>query len=682
MQVLEIKEEIFDFSLDIIEEKPYVLPCVNNNIPDDILNNSSYIDLFEVHQLISVQEGESSINSKPQWHLEVNKFIKDKNTLKVLFLCKNCNRVEEDLSKHTIKCKICDKNVTFICSHCCKEYDFFDSLRYHIEQKVCKRNIVYKCKLCDFTTKIENSLQKHVNCHRLRCSSCGKTYKKEQWLRVHKKYCGKQPNLSCEHCPYRTKFIGSLRTHLMKHEKININNDYNIIVENDQKMISKLFCDVCKNVTTYEENIKYKNCEKCDVRLDFYCTKCKNQYKNLRSIAHHLKIECEPKVKLNECKKCGKIAKTLNSLKMHEKYCGASTSLSCDLCSFKTKYQCSYRLHMKRHLNRTERIKNRIERVNNSCVHPALLNSYASFVDLYKRYCKACNKVIDSNFKNKRVCEICSNNYIFICVKCEGEFSRYDTLLYHLKFKCPTSPNKICIRKKSYYCDYCSFVTKIRRIAVRHIKKHKNINVKYDSHKKLIDENNSSTRKIIKKNSSSFLRYCSNCKITSDVTTKTKSNKVCPCCGTRYCFRCLKCKKTYKCFISIINHEKNCNKSKRKKSSYKRCQRLTKNDCRSAARATNKLRVAEEDLYRRFCDKCKDTGDSASEICKNCQNETMLQCSGCQKQIKRYAAMIFHLRHCSCNRDISQNCCSECDFIAVNKARLKKHLNEKHNNIN
>uniref|UniRef100_A0ABD2XF97 C2H2-type domain-containing protein n=1 Tax=Trichogramma kaykai TaxID=54128 RepID=A0ABD2XF97_9HYME len=300
MQVLEIKEEIFDFSLNIIEEKPYVLPCVNNNIPDDILNNSSYIDLFDVHQLISVQEGESSINLKPTWHLEVNKFIKDKNTLKVL----------------------------------------------------------------------------------LKCSSCGKTYKKEQWLRVHKKYCGKQPNLSCEHCPYRTKFIGSLRTHLMKHEKMTINNDYNIIVENNQKMIlfpniAKLFCDVCKNVTTYEENI-----------------------------------------------------------------------------------------------------------------------------------------------------------------------------------------------------------------------------------------------------------------------------------------------------------------SKRKKSSYKRCQRLTKNDCRSAARATNKLRVAEEDLYRRFCDKCKDTGDSASEICKNCQNETMLQCSGCQKQIKRCAAMIFHLRHCSCNRDISQNCCSECDFIAVNKARLKKHLNEKHNNIN
>lgn len=60
---------------------------------------------------------------------------------------------------------------------------------------------------------------------------CGRSYKHKASLYAHKKHeCGKEPQFSCPHCPYKAKVKRSLRTHIgVKHAML---YDQNLLKSN------------------------------------------------------------------------------------------------------------------------------------------------------------------------------------------------------------------------------------------------------------------------------------------------------------------------------------------------------------------------------------------------------------------------------------------------------------------
>ncbi|XP_076272100.1 longitudinals lacking protein, isoforms A/B/D/L-like [Rhynchophorus ferrugineus] len=51
------------------------------------------------------------------------------------------------------------------------------------------------------------------------CTRCHKAYKLKSSLRNHQYFeCGKEPNLFCPNCPYRTKIKFNFRRHLRRHQ--------------------------------------------------------------------------------------------------------------------------------------------------------------------------------------------------------------------------------------------------------------------------------------------------------------------------------------------------------------------------------------------------------------------------------------------------------------------------------
>jgi uncharacterized Zn-finger protein len=56
---------------------------------------------------------------------------------------------------------------------------------------------------------------------RFRCPTCDRSYKNKKHLVTHQRYeCGKEPQFSCPHCPYKAKQRGTLKQHVgLKHFK-------------------------------------------------------------------------------------------------------------------------------------------------------------------------------------------------------------------------------------------------------------------------------------------------------------------------------------------------------------------------------------------------------------------------------------------------------------------------------
>lgn len=71
-------------------------------------------------------------------------------------------------------------------------------------------------KLITFTISIFFFFLLSLFTAKFRCDRCEKCYKHAQSLNTHKKYeCGKDPQLQCPYCPYKSKLRSSMKTHIM-----------------------------------------------------------------------------------------------------------------------------------------------------------------------------------------------------------------------------------------------------------------------------------------------------------------------------------------------------------------------------------------------------------------------------------------------------------------------------------
>lgn len=98
------------------------------------------------------------------------------------------------------------------CPNCERSFRFMRYLRWHMSHECGDQHWQY-CSApgCEFKTKYPNSLTKHFTIHTrdesvtFDCTKCGKKYKTRGSLMNHERnLCGKEPQLQCHHCSYRT----------------------------------------------------------------------------------------------------------------------------------------------------------------------------------------------------------------------------------------------------------------------------------------------------------------------------------------------------------------------------------------------------------------------------------------------------------------------------------------------
>lgn len=108
--------------------------------------------------------------------------------------CTNCNKatMNRPYNNKTF-CGKCKTKFLLECLKCNSRFEHYKHISYHIK---------YLCEP-----------EKHVQ----ECPKCGKKFKNHGTLKKHTIYCGQNPNLHCEFCPYKTKYRSGIINHLRTH---------------------------------------------------------------------------------------------------------------------------------------------------------------------------------------------------------------------------------------------------------------------------------------------------------------------------------------------------------------------------------------------------------------------------------------------------------------------------------
>ncbi len=223
------------------------------------------------------------------------------------YMCNTCYNLFSSTDKLDVHLATCNEYEisVWLCNICNFDYLSKSKLRIHVQNVHAAYTGTHKCTVCSKLFTMKQYLQKHMATHtgekNFECNVCGKRYKWDSSLRVHKAY--KHSTDRPYHCAicYKTyKISGELKTHMQMHANVRAYK-----CENCPKTFKKkdhlvkhtythskekcVNCSVCGHGFTNKYNLTKHTAVKHTRDLPHKCTYCKKEYFEKYYLKRHLK---------------------------------------------------------------------------------------------------------------------------------------------------------------------------------------------------------------------------------------------------------------------------------------------------------------------------------------------------------------------------------------------------------
>lgn len=182
-----------------------------------------------------------------------------------------------------------------------------------------------------------------------------------------------------------------------------------------------IHCWKCNTTEKYTRKGKRETkCRKCKTYLEYQCGKCGRLYKTLQTLKYHQTTRCNegPKThrkrivkpnlpKFHKCSKCGNDFVARSDMRRHEKVCGKPATLQCQLCPYATSYSQNLRRHIRQR--------------------------HTELDDKDYKVCGLCGKKFKSYLGFKLHANICGE--VFGCAHCPFRVDKKRRLIKHLQLQ-------------------------------------------------------------------------------------------------------------------------------------------------------------------------------------------------------------------------------------------------------
>lgn len=195
----------------------------------------------------------------------------------------------EDLTEKSHKCETCNLAFSNL-----EEYSIHKSSKQH-------KNTRVQCPICCrlFTLQLyKNHVQRHQSASHLICDVCGKLYRKDN-LGRHLQLHSYELPFQCQVCPYRGRFMESLKIHMRTHSR--------------EKPFS---CDKCELQFITRSNLN-RHLLTHKKEKPHKCIECGRGFYSKRDLDAHFKLDHNG-IKDFDCRMCGNKYSTRKALMRHE----------------------------------------------------------------------------------------------------------------------------------------------------------------------------------------------------------------------------------------------------------------------------------------------------------------------------------------------------------------------------
>ncbi|XP_070550285.1 zinc finger protein OZF-like [Ptychodera flava] len=165
----------------------------------------------------------------------------------------------------------------------------------------------------------------------LKCTECGKTFKRKNHLQIHHRIHTQTRPYSCKQCGKTFTQSSNLNTHLMTHSKI-----------------QPYACKVCGRRFSRKDNLQRHRLLHTKEK-PHKCNDCGKRFSDLGNLKKHYKVHSNEKPYL--CHHCGKAFKRQNNLDVHLRIHSEEYLYFCKNCGKKFKQSSNLKQHQRIRLN-------------------------------------------------------------------------------------------------------------------------------------------------------------------------------------------------------------------------------------------------------------------------------------------------------------------------------------------
>ncbi|XP_072934419.1 uncharacterized protein [Epargyreus clarus] len=207
--------------------------------------------------------------------------------------------IDESIIENDKKCNI-ESSKIYTCEPCC--LNFVNSTEYMLHRNSKQhKNVRIQCPICFglLTSQLyKKHLARHQSASHLVCDVCGKLYRKDNLVRHLQLHSYDLP-YQCQLCPYRGRFIESLKIHMRTHTGV-----------------KPFSCDKCQLHFLTRSNLNRHMLTHTKER-PFKCTECGRGFYVKRDLDVHFKAD-HAGIKDFACRMCGNKYGTRKGLMRHE----------------------------------------------------------------------------------------------------------------------------------------------------------------------------------------------------------------------------------------------------------------------------------------------------------------------------------------------------------------------------